>query len=161
MKETICPDIAEALLLPRPVRLRPRNLVAVPFFLMKMLPAAFILRQAAAAGRLRPGSLVIETTSGTFGLALAILCNLMGYRLILVSDPAIDTPLKLRMEDLGAQVEIISAPDPQRGYQGARLRRMAELQAANPEHFWPCQYHNAHNPGAYAPLEPTLLWRPC
>jgi len=152
-------DIAQAAALPRPVRLQPDNLVAVPFFLMKMLPAAFILDQAAAEGRIRPGSLVIETTSGTFGLALAILCNLKGYRLILVSDPAIDRPLRLRLEDLGATVEIVSTPAAVGGYQRARLERMARLQAENPAHFWPSQYHTVHNWGAYAPLAAMLVER--
>jgi cysteine synthase A len=152
----VCPDIADAVALPRPVRLGPDNLIAVPFFLMKMLPAAFILRQAAEAGRLRRGSLVIETTSGTFGLALAILCNLLGYRLILVSDPAIDTQLRLRLEDLGARVEIVTEPAAVGGFQAARLARMAELQARAPDHFWPSQYHTPHNWGAYAPLAAML-----
>lgn len=151
----ISPTIIDALKLPHLVRLGP-NLYGAAFFLMKLLPACFILDCARDAGLLRPGATVIETTSGTFGLALALLCNQRGYRLILVSDPAIDEPLRRRLEELGAQVEIVRDPAPTGGFQRARLDRMAEFQAAYPDHFWPAQYDNDHNPGAYAPLTELL-----
>lgn len=144
-----CESVDEAIELPRVVRLE-RNLFALPFTLMKMVPARFILQRAHAEGLLTKGSTVIETTSGTFGLALAILSAIRGYRLILVSDPAIDAPLRRRLEDLGARVEIVRQPAEVGGFQAARLQRMAELQAEFPDHFWPSQYHNPSNAGAYA-----------
>jgi cysteine synthase A len=133
------------------------NLFAASFALMKLLPSRFILDRARSLGLIREGSVIIETTSGTFGLALAMLSALRGYRLILVSDPAIDAPLKRRLEDLGAQVEIVREPAQAGGFQAARLDRLAALQAANPGHFWPSQYENLHNPGAYAPLAELLV----
>jgi cysteine synthase A len=148
-------SIVDATAVPRIVRLS-ENLYAAVFVLMKILPARFMLEQARRDGLLRPKSVVIETSSGTFGLALAMLCRLHDYRLILVSDPAIAPPLHRRLKDLGAGVEIVTAPARVGGYQGARLQRMAELRDANPGHFWPSQYHNAHNPGAYAPLAELL-----
>src|SRR5271155_4073289 len=150
------PTIAHAAEVPRVVQLE-RNLNAVVFSLMKLLPARFILDRARDAGALAPGSTIIETTSGTFGLALAILSVLGSYRLILVSDPVIDRPLKERLEDLGACVEIIQEPAPQGGYQQARLNRIAALQAQYPRHFWPSQYDNPRNPGAYAPVAELLV----
>lgn len=151
----VAPTVVESVVLPKVVRLS-ENLYGASFFLMKLLPARFILNRAEEEGLLAPGSVVIETTSGTFGLALAILCNLRGYRLVVVSDPAIDPPLQRRLEDLGARVEIVREPAPVGGFQGARLARMAELQAAHPGHFWPSQYSNPYNPGAYAPLAELL-----
>jgi S-sulfo-L-cysteine synthase (3-phospho-L-serine-dependent) len=133
------------------------NLVAACFSLMKLLPARFILDRARAAGLIRDGTTIIETTSGTFGLALAFHCALRGYRLILVSDPAIDEPLKRRLEDLGTQVEIVHKPAEIGGFQCARLNRMAEIQAKHADHFCPSQYDNPHNPGAYAPVAELLV----
>lgn len=149
------PSIVDAALLPRLVRLAPKFHGAV-FDLMKLLPARFILERARDEGAIEPGSVVIETTSGTFGLALAMLCNLHGYRLILVSDPAVEPPLKRRLEDLGARVKIVTEPAPVGGFQRARLDRMAELQAQHPGNFCPSQYSNPHNPGAYAPFAELL-----
>ena len=151
----VAPTVVESVMLPRIVRLG-RNLYGASFFLMKLLPARFILDRARDEGLLQPGSVVIETTSGTFGLALAMLCNLRGYRLFVVSDPAIDPPLQRRLEDLGATVAIVDKPAPVGGYQRARLDRMAEIQAAHPGHFWPSQYANPYNPGAYAPFAELL-----
>ena len=148
--------IVEALELPRVVQLGDR-LFAACFPLMKILPARHILERARAEGLLRPGSVVVETTSGTFGLALAMLCALEGYRLILVSDPAIDAPLQRRLADLGTRVEIVHEPAAVGGYQRARLDRMAEVQRAHPEHFCPSQYANPLNPEAYALLADFLV----
>lgn len=143
--------VSDAFELPKIVRLG-ENLYAAFFFLMKLMPARFILDRARDRGLIGPGSIIIETTSGTFGLALAILCAEAGYKLIVVSDPAIDTPFIRRLEDLGARVEIVREPAAVGGFQRARLDRMEQLQRDNPNHFWPSQYDNPHNPDAYAPL---------
>ena len=149
-------SVAEADELPRLIQLS-QNLFAASFFLMKLLPANFILERAKDAGLIRPGSTIIETTSGTFGLALAIHCALKGYHLILVSDPAVDESLKRRLEQLGAKVDIVTEPAPKGGFQRSRLDRMAQLQAEHPDHFWPSQYDNPHNAGAYAPVAELLV----
>lgn len=143
--------VSDAFELPRIVQLG-ENLYAAFFFLMKLMPARFILDRAQEHGLVGPETTVIETTSGTFGLALAILCAEAGYKLILVSDPAIDPPLQRRLEDLGTRVEIVREPAAVGGFQRARLDRMEQLQRENPDHFWPSQYDNPHNPDAYAPL---------
>lgn len=151
----VSPSFAEALEVPRLTALSP-DLVGAAFTLMKLIPARFILDRARAQGSLSPGALVTETTSGTFGLALAILCNLRGYRLHLVSDPAVDPALHRRLDDLGAQVDIVREPAAVGGLQQARLDRLAEVRAANPGHFWPAQYSNPDNPGSYAGLAELL-----
>lgn len=150
------PTIADAVELPHIVRLAD-NLYGAAFFLMKLIPARFILDHARRDGFIEPGMPIIETSSGTFGLALAILSALRDYRLIVVSDPAIDPPLQRRMEDLGARVEIVREPAAVGGYQRARLDRMAQLQTEFPDHFWPSQYDNPHNPGAYASFVELLV----
>jgi S-sulfo-L-cysteine synthase (3-phospho-L-serine-dependent) len=147
--------IVDALVLPRIVQIEER-LYAAYFQLMKLLPARHILDCARQAGLIRPGSVIIETTSGTFGIALAMLCALESYRLILVSDPAIDLSLKRRLEDLGTRVEIVKEPAAIGGYQKARLDRMEQVQREFPDHFCPSQYANPLNPRAYAPLAEFL-----
>jgi len=155
MTRKVYTTITDALELPLVITLR-ENLYAAAFPLMKLLPARFILDRAKAAGQIEKRTTIIETTSGTFGLALAMLCALRGYRLVLVSDPAIDDSLKRRLEDLGARVEIIRKPAEVGGFQRARLDRISELQTEFPDHFWPSQYDNRHNPGAYAAVAELL-----
>lgn len=106
--------------LPRLTALAP-NLVGASFFLMKLLPARFMLDQAERHGRLKPGGRICETTSGTFGLALAMLAAVREYHLTLVSDNAIDPVLQGRLKDLGAHLDIVQRPGAQGGFQQARL----------------------------------------
>jgi S-sulfo-L-cysteine synthase (3-phospho-L-serine-dependent) len=148
-------SITTALELPRMVRLGP-NLFGAAFTLMKLLPARHILARAAASGRLEPGTVVIETTSGTFGLALAMECSLRGYPLVLVSDPAVDPALRRRLGDLGATVVMVDRPAPRGGLQQARLDKVADLCGRHPRHFLPSQYANPDNPAAYHPLADLL-----
>jgi cysteine synthase len=142
-------EITEAQLLPRVVRLTP-NLYGAAFTLMKLVPARYILRRAAAAGELGPDTTIVETTSGTFGLALAMQAALLRRRFTLVTDPVIDANLRRRLTDLGARVVVCERPAETGGYQEARLRRLAAIRAADPDTFCPEQYANPDNPAAYA-----------
>lgn len=147
--------IVDAIALPRIVWLRP-NLIGLSFTLMKLLPARHIVRKARESGELRPGGLIAETTSGTFGLALAMVARLQGHPLFLVSDPAIDAPLKRRLEDLGATVHIVDKAGASGGYQQARLQVLEKVLHDNPGSFCPRQYTNPHNPESYAPCAEQL-----
>ncbi|MDG4862759.1 PLP-dependent cysteine synthase family protein [Streptomyces sp. T-3] len=145
----VYPSVVEATELPRIIRVTD-NLYAAAFSLMKLLPARFIIDRAEAAGVLAPGTPVIETSSGTFGLGLALVCRLRGHPLTIVGDSAIDDDLRNRLELLGAQVEIVEDRGAPGGIQAARLARVAELQREHPDSFVPGQYDNPANPAAYA-----------
>jgi cysteine synthase len=126
---------------------------------MKMIPARYILRRAAAVGTLEPGAIITETTSGTFGLALAMQAVHMGHRLILVSDPVIDERLYRRLTDLGAAVDRVPAEARAMagGFQAARLQRLAEIRAEHDLTFCPEQYSNPDNPRSYASVAELLM----
>jgi cysteine synthase len=151
-------EATDAYQLPRLVRLAP-NLYAACFTLMKMVPARFILRRAAEQGRLEPGTVIVETTSGTFGLALAMQAVHLDRRLILVSDPVIDERLYRRLTDLGAVVERVTAAEGHvaGGYQAARLARLEAIMADLDAAFCPWQYSNPDNPRAYSLVAEYLL----
>jgi len=151
-------DATGAYQVPRLIRLAP-NLWAACFTLMKIIPARFILRRALADGRLEPGTVVVETTSGTFGLALAMEAVHLDRRLILVSDPVIDERLHRRLTDLGAVVDRVpaSAGAVPGGFQAARLDRLAEIRAGLPATFCPEQYSNPDNPRSYALVAELLV----
>jgi cysteine synthase A len=123
-------EATDAYQLPKLIRLAP-NLYAACFTLMKMIPARYILRKAEREGLIEPDTVIVETTSGTFGLALAMQATHMDRRLILVSDPVIDERLHRRLTDLGAVVDRVPASSANQagGYQAARLHRLAELRA--------------------------------
>ncbi|HEX4704107.1 MAG TPA: cysteine synthase family protein [Pseudonocardiaceae bacterium] len=144
--------------IPRVIRLAP-NLYGVAFTLMKMIPARYILEKARSAGRLGPGTVIAETTSGTFGLALAMQGVHLDRRVVLVSDPVIDERLYRRLTDLGAEVQRVPAGTGAAvgGYQAARLERLARVLAEHPAAFCPRQYSNPDNPRSYATVAELLV----
>lgn len=149
-------SIVEATELPRIIRLT-GNLYAAAFSLMKLLPARYIIDRAEAAGQLAPGAPVLETSSGTFGLGLAMVCCLRGYRLTIVGDAVIDEELRTRLEMLGARVEIVAENGHPGGIQGARLDRVKELHSEQPDSFIPGQYDNPDNGRAYGIVGDLIL----
>lgn len=136
-----------------------KNLSAACFFLMKFTPARAILDQAEAEGHLEAGGRIAETSSGSFALALAMLARSRGYRLTIVSDPAIDDRLQLRLRHLGTELYIITNPDPVAGFQKVRLAKLREILESDPQAFWPNQYDNPYNGLAYGRFAEYLVSR--
>ncbi|WP_105428293.1 pyridoxal-phosphate dependent enzyme [Neorhizobium sp. T6_25] len=135
------------------------NLYGAAFFLMKLLPARFILEHAFERGEITAESCICETSSGTFALALAMLTAQSGNGLFIVCDWAIDPKLQRRLLELGARLEIIMDPQPRHGLQQARLDRLHLLLSENGSRFWPCQYDNPDNPLSYAKVAAKLVER--
>ncbi len=136
--------------MPRIARLD-KNLYAACFKVMKLLPAKRIIENEILAGRLKKGGKVIESTSGTFGLALAMLAKRYDYSLTLVSDPVIDPLLKRKLEILGVRLEIVKSSG-EGGYQRARIARLNEILENEPETVFTNQYNNPVNSDAYDDL---------
>ncbi|MBF0701737.1 pyridoxal-phosphate dependent enzyme [Ligilactobacillus murinus] len=126
------------------------NFYGASFELMKLLPARFILEQAMKKRQLKKGDKIVETSSGTFALALAMISNVEGFELTIVSDPAIDRKLKMRLERLGTKVVIVDSEnvDEKGGYQKLRLEKLYEILSSG-NYFWPQQYDNLMNREAY------------
>ncbi|MDX6705395.1 MAG: cysteine synthase [Solirubrobacteraceae bacterium] len=149
------PSAVEALELPRIMRLG-ASVYGAAFSLMKLLPARFIIEEAERSGEIEPGCRVIETSSGTFGLGLAMICRSRGYDLSIVGDPVIDAVLRRRLRLLGADVTIVSGAAARGGVQQARLDRVERLCARHPRHFVPRQYDNPSNARAYGRVAELL-----
>ncbi|WP_133969625.1 cysteine synthase family protein [Eubacterium limosum] len=149
-------NIIEAMELPKIVELE-KGLHGVVFDIMKLLPAHYLIDKARQEGLVNKDITIIETSSGTFALALAMVCNLYGYNLIIVSDPVIDDNLKRRMEDLGAKVEIVSEGDGTLGLQEIRLNRVNELLKKYPNSFWTNQYDNYDVVDAYTVVGEQII----
>ena len=122
----VCESWIGATEMPTLVRVRP-NLVCACFPLMKLLPARRMIDATEADGLITPRTSIVETTSGTLGLGLALVCAARGYEVFLVGDPVIDAQFQTRLELLGAHVELVNAPAPVGGFQTARLERVQEI----------------------------------
>lgn len=141
----------ESLCRPSLVRLD-QHMFALRFDLMKIVPARFILEHALQTGQLEPGGLVVESSSGTFAMGVAIVCANKGLRLSLVTGQ-LEESVEWRLRHLGASIEkIFSGKGYMGGIQQKRLDRLSHVLAENPGAFWPRQYDNPLHPAAYANL---------
>lgn len=148
---TIEADYFRALETPRMASIG-KNLVAAAFPLMKLMPARFILDRAEAAGELTKGARIVETTSGTFGMAVALLAAAREYRLTLVTASSlVDPKYRARLQRLGAKVVAL---DDARGdgNQMGRLEALDGILHGDPQSFWTRQYDSDGNWLAYARL---------
>lgn len=120
-------------------------------FAMKDRVARQVVLDAKASGLLAEGAPIVESSSGTMALGLALVGTYLGHPVHIVTDPRIDPITLAKLDALGCEVHIVEAMTSQ-GWQSARLERLADLIAGLPGAFWPRQYSNPGNPLAYRTL---------
>ncbi|MFE6056921.1 PLP-dependent cysteine synthase family protein [Kitasatospora sp. NPDC056446] len=119
---------------------------------IKDRPGLHMVERARARGELLPGGRIIESTSGTLGLGLALAGMVYRHPVTLVTDPGLEPTMTRLLTAYGAEVEQVASPHPQGGWQQARRERVAELLARHPGAWCPDQYNNPDNTTAYTPL---------
>ncbi|MGW3471981.1 3-deoxy-7-phosphoheptulonate synthase [Saccharopolyspora sp. NPDC000995] len=125
-------------------------------FAMKDRVAKQIITRARESGELAEGAPIVESSSGTMALGVALVGTLMGHSVHIVTDPRIDQITLAKLTGLGCQVHVVSEMD-EHGWQGARLTKLNELMNTLPGAFWPRQYANPENPAAYRALADELV----
>lgn len=107
--------------------------------------AKAILDDAEQNGRLKPGSVIIEPTSGNTGIGLASVAAARGYRIILVMPDTMSVERRQLMKAYGAELVLT---DGTKGMKGA-IARAQELAEEIPDSFLPGQFINPANPRAH------------
>jgi cysteine synthase A len=125
-------------------------------FGMKDRVARHTILEARRIGLLADGAPIIESTSGTLGLGVAMVGAALGHPVHVVTDPRIDRISLAKLRALGAEVHVVDTMTGQ-GWQGTRLARLAHLRDTLPGAFWPEQYANPDNPAAYRSLAAEVL----
>jgi cysteine synthase B len=116
--------------------------------------AKYMILAAEAEGRLQPGSVVLESSSGNTGIALAMICKIRGYTLKVVLPENVSVERRQALEVWGT--EVISSPAAE-GSNGAMIRAQ-KLAVDHPEWWFPFQYGNNANPRAhYEGTGPEIL----
>ncbi|WP_280344035.1 PLP-dependent cysteine synthase family protein [Nocardia neocaledoniensis] len=124
---------------------------------MKDRPALHMVRRAQERGDLRPGAPIVESSSGTFGLGLALAGLEHGHPVTVVTDPGLEPIVARMLAAFGARVDLVDRPHPVGGWQQARRDRVAALLAAEPTAWCPDQYSNPDASDGYAGLADELL----
>lgn len=113
--------------------------------------AIYLIEYAENNNFLKKNGTIIESSSGNFGIALAMVGAQKGYKTIIIIDAKTSSSAKKIMQAYGAQlVEVpMSAADENGSMQKARIQKAKELQSIIPNSWYPSQHFNPHNPTAH------------
>jgi N-(2-amino-2-carboxyethyl)-L-glutamate synthase len=114
---------------------------------IKVKAATEMVEAAERDGRLHPGSILVESSSGNLGVALAMIAASKGYRFLCVTDSRCNKSTRSTIEALGSEVHVIplAAADKPGGLLGARIDYVKKLCASDDRYVWLNQYSNEGN----------------
>lgn len=116
---------------------------------IKLKAALGMVEDAERAGIAGPGDRIIESSSGSLGVALALVAAAKGHPFTCVTDPNTSPHSVALMRALGAEVVEVSRRDANGGFLGTRIAYIRERVAAEPDVVWLNQYANPANPRAH------------
>jgi cysteine synthase len=113
-----------------------------------------MIAAAEADGRIKPGTVLVEPTSGNTGIALAFVCAAKGYRLILTMPESMSIERRKMLQLLGAELELTPAAQGMRG----AIAKAQEILASLPDAFMPQQFKNLANPEIHRRTTAEEIW---
>ena len=113
-----------------------------------------MIEAAEADGRLGPGSVVVEPTSGNTGIALAFVCAAKGYRCILTMPETMSVERRTLLRAYGAELVLTPGAEGMRG----AIARAEEIASETEGAFVPQQFQNPANPEAHRRSTAEEIW---
>src|SRR5579871_655108 len=119
--------------------------------------AKWMIEEAEKDGSLRPGQVILESSSGNTGIGLAMLARVKGHPFKVVLPDNVSVERRQLLEVWGAEI----IPSDAAGGSNGAMRKAQELSAEHPDWWFPYQYGNLANPKAHYEGTGPEIWRDC
>lgn len=114
-----------------------------------------MIEAAERAGKISKDTIIVEPTSGNTGIALAFVCAMKGYKLMLFMPETMSVERRNLLKAFGA--ELVLTPGSE-GMPGA-LKRAEDIVASDSRYFMPQQFKNSANPDIHAKTTAEEIWK--
>jgi cysteine synthase A len=114
-----------------------------------------MIEAAEKAGLIKEDTIIVEPTSGNTGIALAFVCAVRGYKLVLTMPESLSIERRMLLRAYGAELILTPASE---GMKGA-IQRAEQMAASDPRVFVPMQFQNPANPEIHRRTTAEEIWR--
>jgi cysteine synthase A len=120
-----------------------------------LLATVAMIEDGERKGKIKKGTVIIEPTSGNTGIALAFVCAVKGYRLILTMPETMSLERRKLLAALGAELVLTSGSERMPG----AIKKAQELAEQTSNSFLPSQFSNPANPAIHRKTTAEEIWR--